>query len=158
MCSFLSLPKINLKKIQGRWFEIYRKDNWFQKKDDIKTRAYYIFDGEFVHITNITIRNGKKKEVVGIGQTSNKFNSCIKVYFNIIQIFIPFLYGKYEFLYVLMDDSGEYETMVVGDSNLKTLWVLNREKKIKKKNELKVEKFLNQFDLSLSQLIFTKQI
>lgn len=112
-----TVKTVDLQQYQGRWFEIARYENHFEKGCAGAT-ADYTLKGDHVAVTNSCYSNatmtaqadGKAYAV------ENSQNTKLRVSF-----FWPF-YGDYWVL-MLGDD---YRYSVVGDPSRKYLWILSR--------------------------------
>lgn len=56
------VQNFDLLKFLGRWYQIGRSDNWFQRG---LTNVYadYTFDGEKIRVKNVGKKYGKQKQV-----------------------------------------------------------------------------------------------
>ena len=117
------VPHVDLNRYAGRWYEIARLPNRFEKKcAGSVTATYRLKDNGKVEVVNrcrkssgdYTTATGKAKVV------DKTTNAKLKVTF-----FWPF-YGDYWIL-----DLGEnYEYAVVGAPNRKYLWILSRNREM----------------------------
>ncbi|WP_263409778.1 lipocalin family protein [Terriglobus tenax] len=113
-----TVEKVDLQRYAGKWYELARLPNRFEKKCDRDVTAEYALDGSTVSVTNTCVRKdgspttsrGKAKVV------DAATNAKLKVTF-----FWPF-YGNY---WVIGLDP-EYRWAIVGEPSRKYLWILSR--------------------------------
>ena len=117
------VPHVDLNRYVGRWYEIARLPNRFEKKcADSVTATYTLRSDGKIEVVNrcrkssgdYTTATGKAKVV---DQTTN---AKLKVTF-----FWPF-YGDYW----ILDLGDNYEYAVVGAPNRKYLWILSRNRQM----------------------------
>jgi len=113
------VPHVDLNRYVGRWYEIARLPNRFEKKcTDSVTATYSVRTDDKIEVVNrcrkssgdYTTANGNAKVV------DKTTNAKLKVSF-----FWPF-YGDYW----ILDLDKNYEYAVVGAPNRKYLWILSR--------------------------------
>ncbi len=118
-----TVPHVDLKRYAGKWYEIARYPNRFQKDCAGDTSATYTLrgDGTVEVVNECRTKKGKTKRAVGTAKVTDRAsNSKLKVTF-----FWPF-YGKYWILHL----GPEYEYAVVGEPSRKYLWVLSRKPRL----------------------------
>jgi apolipoprotein D and lipocalin family protein len=117
------VPRVDLNRYVGRWYEIARLPNRFEKKcADSVTATYRLKDNGNIEVVNrcrkpsgdYTTATGKAKIV------DKTTNAKLKVTF-----FWPF-YGDYW----ILDLGGNYEYAVVGAPDRKYLWILSRDRQM----------------------------
>ncbi len=110
---------VDLRRYAGKWHEIARYANRFQRDCASDTTANYVVrgDGKVQVVNSCRDRNGKLKTARGTAKVADKkTNAKLKVTF-----FWPF-YGDY-WIVGLSDD---YQWAIVGEPGRKYLWVLSR--------------------------------
>ena len=118
-----SVPKVDLSRYTGRWFEIARYPNRFERKCDSNAVATYSLrsDGKISVVNTCKTREGKLTQSNGWAQVvDQKTGSKLKVTF-----FRPF-FGDYW----IIDLSPNYEYAVIGEPSRKYLWILSRTAKM----------------------------
>lgn len=147
----LTVKKVDLQKYSGRWFEIARFPNRFEK-------------GLVCVTANYKVKENGKIEVVNKGHLSNDLNKIrtakgtawvpdkkypgqLKVRF-----FWPFS-GKY---YVIALDKN-YQYVLVGDPSRKFLWVLSRTKVLSEDIYSELLKIAQKNGFNTQKLIRIKQ-
>lgn len=117
---------VDLDRYQGRWYEIARFPNSFEKGCVGVTADYSIKPSGLVKVVNTCIKgslNGRKRVAEGTAFPVNLGKSKLRVDFVPL---IPFTSGWY---WVLgLDDA--YRTVVVGNPSGSTGWILAREPQI----------------------------
>ncbi len=114
------VPDVDLKRYQGRWFEIARLPNRFQKKcaGDV-TATYTLRGNQKIRVLN-TCResNGRISKASGTARLrdGNGPAAKLKVTF----------FGSFSGDYWIIDLDHDYGWAVVGTPNRKYLWILSR--------------------------------
>lgn len=110
---------VDLSRFAGRWYEIARLPNRFEKKCADSVTATYTLrsDGKVEVVNRCRKANGEYTTAKGKAKiTDKKTNAKLKVTF-----FWPF-YGDYW----ILDLGSNYEYAVVGAPNRDYLWILSR--------------------------------
>jgi apolipoprotein D and lipocalin family protein len=111
------VPRVELEKYLGKWYEIAHLPARFQKGCTNTTATYTLSEDGNISVLNECIRNGKVKQAKGKAKVVNKNTGAkLKVTF-----FWPF-YGDYW----IIDLGKDYDYAVVGTPNRKYLWILSR--------------------------------
>jgi apolipoprotein D and lipocalin family protein len=114
-----TVPHVDLNRYAGKWYEIARYPNFFQRNCEGDTTATYRLksDGTVGVVNSCRDRKGKLKKAEGTARVADKAsNAKLKVTF-----FWPFS-GNYW----VIDLGTDYEYAVVGEPSRKYLWVLSR--------------------------------
>ena len=124
--SLATVPRVELDKCLGLWYEVARKPLFFQKECQKNVTARYTIN-EYgnVEVDNRCIdQEGNELRSLGEGFVSNApYNSKIKVSFLPEALrWVPFARGDY---WILKIDS-QYQMALVGEPKRKYLWVLSR--------------------------------
>lgn len=118
-----SVPRVELSRYTGRWYEIARYPNRFERACDRNVTATYALraEGKISIVNACVTREGKVKQAKGWAKVVDpKSGSKLKVTF-----FWPF-FGDYW----ILDLSPNYEYAVVGEPSRKYLWILSRSAKM----------------------------
>jgi len=118
------VPRVELEKYLGKWYEIAHLPARFQKDCTDTTATYTLSEDGKISVLNECIRNGKVKLAKGKAKVVDK-NSGAKLK---VTFFWPF-YGDYW----IIDLGKDYDYAVVGTPNRKYLWILNRTPKMDNK-------------------------
>ncbi len=118
------VPAVDLNRYKGKWYEIARLPNYFERKLKCTSADYALReDGRItvVNAGNYITDPGKSTSAKGVAWVPDK-NSPAKLK---VQFFWPFS-GDYWIMHLDKD----YRYVLVGDPSLKYLWILAREKKM----------------------------
>ena len=118
------VPSVDLRRYAGKWYEIARLPNRFQRKCASDTTATYTLrpDGRITVVNECREIRGRLKSARGTARVASgkEPNTKLKVTF-----FWPF-YGNYW----IIDLDPEYRWAVVGEPDRKYLWILSREPRL----------------------------
>jgi apolipoprotein D and lipocalin family protein len=118
------VPAVDLARYAGKWYEIARLPNRFQRKCASDTSATYTVrgDGKITVVNECRTADGRIASAKGTAQVASKagLNSKLKVTF-----FWPF-YGDYW----VIDLDPDYRWAVVGEPGRKYLWILGRDRRM----------------------------
>lgn len=118
---FPVVKDLDIEKYSGKWYEIARLPNSFEKGLDRVTAEYILRSDGRIDVINTGFIEGTdtKKSTNGIAKIPDKtVKSKIKVSF-----FRPF-WGDYQILAL----DQEYQFALVGGGSFKYLWILSRDK------------------------------
>lgn len=125
-----TVPNVDLEKYAGKWYEIARLPNRFQKHcvSDV-TAIYTLNDDKTVTVLNTCMQvNGREKSAEGVARVAEDAggsNAVLDVRFAPSFLsFLPFVWGDYRIIAL----GPAYEYAVVGTEDRKYLWILSREK------------------------------
>lgn len=121
-----TVSKVDLKRYAGKWFEIARYPNKFQKKCVGNTMATYTIksDGKLEVINECLQKDGTVDNAKGEAKIIDKTtNAKLEVRFApSLLSFIPAVWGDYW----IIDLDDNYQYSVVGDPKREYLWILSR--------------------------------
>lgn len=121
-----TIPALDLPRYMGRWHEIARFPNWFQKKCVAAATADYALnpDGSVRVVNRCRQRDGSMSVAEAEGRRVGPAGSAkLEVRFAPAWLsFLPFVWGKY---WVVDLDAG-YTLVAVGEPGRDYLWVLSR--------------------------------
>jgi apolipoprotein D and lipocalin family protein len=111
----------------GRWYEIARLPNRFQKKcaGDVVATYTVLDDGKFKVVNQCGREDGGVSSVEGRARVASKRgpNTKLKVRFAPAFLsFLPFVWGDYW----IMEVAPDYSYAVVGEPARRYLWILSR--------------------------------
>lgn len=118
-----TVPKVGLNRYVGRWYEIAKYPNRFERKCDSNVTATYGIrpDGKISVVNSCTTYEGNVTQSSGWAKVvDQKTGSKLKVTF-----FWPF-FGDYW----IIDLGPNYEYAVIGEPSRKYLWILSRTPKV----------------------------
>jgi apolipoprotein D and lipocalin family protein len=137
-----AVDNIDLRRYAGKWYEIARYPNRFQRNCQSDTTAIYTLrdDGKVQVVNACREKNGKVRTARGTAKVvDKKTNAKLKVTF-----FWPF-YGDYWVIGL----SPEYQYAIVGEPSRKYLWILNRNPAWRKRHIRQFCARLKRWDSSL---------
>lgn len=118
-----TVPKVDLNRYIGRWYEIARYPNRFERKCDRNAMANYTLraDGKISVVNSCVTGDGKVTQSNGWAKVVDQQSAAkLKVTF-----FWPF-FGNYW----IIDLGPNYEYAVIGEPSRKYLWILSRTAKM----------------------------
>jgi apolipoprotein D and lipocalin family protein len=125
------VPSIDLNRYAGKWYEIARLPNSFQKSCAGDVSATYTLkeDGKIGVLNECRKADGKMKSAAGVARKADKEgpNSKLEVRFAPAFLsFLPVVWGDYW----VIELSPNYEYAVIGEPSRKYLWILSRSPKM----------------------------
>lgn len=121
-----AVPSVDLKQYSGRWYEISRFPNKFQKKCVGNVTADYALnaDGTIRVVNRCLKKDGEISEAIGKAKNKDATtNSKLEVRFAPgFLSFIPNVWGDYW----IIDLDPKYQYAVIGDPKREYLWILSR--------------------------------
>jgi apolipoprotein D and lipocalin family protein len=125
-----TVQSVDLNKYKGKWFEIARYPNRFQKQciGEV-TATYNLKKNDTIEVINECLKkNGKTDKAKGKAKIVNKeTNAKLKVRFAPGWLsWLPQVWGNYW----ILDLDKDYQYAVVGDPGRDYLWILSRQSKL----------------------------
>ncbi len=121
-----TVPKVDLDRYLGRWYEVARYPNWFQRNCTGQVTATYSRrDATFISVENACVRNDGSLDVAqGLARIADPgTNAKLEVLFAPAAVsFLPFLWGDYW----IIELAPDYGYAVVGEPSRRYLWILAR--------------------------------
>lgn len=143
-----SVASVELQKYMGKWYEIARYENWFEK-GCVGATAEYLLEEEKVLVINRCYNEEGQKTDEANGKAyavEGSENARLRVTF-----FWPF-YGNY-WIITLAED---YRYVIVGEPSRKYLWILARTKHLSENDKDTIIKALDKHGYDASKLYWTK--
>ena len=115
---------VDLARYLGKWFELARHENRFEKGLDAVTAEYSLDEDGTVEIVNGGRQGGPKGErslVAGHAIVADKATNA--------KLRVSFLGPFYTGAYWILDHGDDYEWAIVGEPSGRYLWVLARDPK-----------------------------
>ena len=151
-----TVDRIDINKYMGKWYEIARYENSFQRKCGGTTAEYKLL-GKGVQVINTCERLDKPNELqIAHGTafiTDKNSNSKLKV------SFVPFFqrWGWFGGKYWILEIGENYEYAVVGEPKRKFLWILSRTKRLPQDTyEMLLDRIKNVHHFDLDKLRMSK--
>lgn len=137
------IQNFNLAQYLGKWHEIARTDNTFERGCKNVTAEYSLRDDEGIDVINKCIKNGKSKTAKGVGYFKYSQDvGSLKVSF-----FRPF-YGNYYIIYI----DKNYSSAIVYGGSPKYIWILSRNETMTQKELEELLSRIAQFGLDPQSL------
>lgn len=123
-----AVPSVDLERYAGRWYEIARLPNKFQKKCACCVTATYSLrdDGRLTVVNECQKADGQPNSVTGEARLADKDGPTSKLEVRFAPGFLSFL-GMVWGDYWVLELDPEYSYALVGDPKREYLWVLARE-------------------------------
>ena len=142
------VPKVELQKYLGKWYEIARLPAKFQEGCSQTTATYSLSKDGNITVLNECIRNGKVRKAKGKAKVVDKTTGAkLKVTF-----FWPF-YGDYWIIKL----GNDYDYAVVGTPNRKYLWLLSRKPTMDENLFSEIVEFVKSKGFDVGTLVKTSQ-
>jgi apolipoprotein D and lipocalin family protein len=127
-----TIAALEVPRYMGRWYEIAKYPNWFQKKCMGDTSAAYNLkpEGTVEVINRCRLENGEWNEAVGLArQIGGPTSPKLEVRFAPAWLsFIPAVWGDYW----VIDLDPAYQLVAVSEPRREYLWVLSRNPQVSK--------------------------
>ncbi len=123
------VPYLDVGRYMGRWYEIAKFPNRFQRKCVADTSAdYRLLDDQRIRVVNrCRLTDGKMDEAIGIARQAGALPSQLKVRFAPAWLgFLPFVWGDYW----VIDLDPDYQLAAVSEPKREYLWILSRTPRI----------------------------
>lgn len=145
-----TVESVDLNRYAGKWFEIARLPQAFEKHCACVTAEYEVLDYQRVGVTNAcldTTTNEIKKSEGKAFPVDGSKNTKLKV-----QFFFPF---KGDYYVIALDE--DYEYAMVGAPNRSYLWILSRTPVLDENTMIQLKAKATELGFDLKDLIITKQ-
>lgn len=145
-----TVSSVDLKRYAGRWYEIARYPNRFERRcaSDI-TAEYFLRDDGKIRVVNSCLESGgRRRESIGSAKAVDSTNAKLKVTF-----FWPFS-GDYW----IIDLDQDYRYAVVSEPKRKYLWILSRTSQMNRAQWSPILERLRELGFDPARLIMPKQV
>uniref|UniRef100_A0A915DWA1 Lipocalin/cytosolic fatty-acid binding domain-containing protein n=1 Tax=Ditylenchus dipsaci TaxID=166011 RepID=A0A915DWA1_9BILA len=145
----------------GKWYEIARLPNPFQKNSEgsLVTADYTLNEDGTVGVHNAVVyKDGTNESVNGLGKASDPDNYPAQLEVTFVPSWlrwIPFVWGKY---WVIGLDNEHYKWSVVGEPGKQYFWILAREPRLANSIFEQAKANATSMGYDLSNLIITGTI
>jgi apolipoprotein D and lipocalin family protein len=144
-----TVDHVDLPRYLGRWYEVARLPNWFEKKCDRDVTAEYGMEGDKIRVNNACV---KADGTIARSMGSAKIVDTVTYAKLKVTFFWPF-YGNYWILGLAPD----YRWAVVGEPDRKFLWILSRTPSLSTADWRLAENVARDAGYSIQKLLKTKQ-
>jgi len=121
-----TVPALDVPRYMGRWYEIAKFPNWFQRVCASQTQASYALqpDGTVRVLNRCRDANGEWKEALGTARSVGEAHSPkLQVRFAPDWLaWLPLVWGNYW----VIDLDASYQLVAVSEPSREYLWVLSR--------------------------------
>jgi len=153
-----TVVSVDLNRYQGKWYEIARLPNRFQKQCVGNVAATYRLraDGKITVLNECKLKDGTTDRAEGIARLPDEGGptSKLKVRFAPSFLsFLPFVWGDYW----VLDLAPDYSHALIGDPARKYMWILARSPKISEQTYEQIVAKAKTQGFAVDQLIRTKQ-
>uniref|UniRef100_A0A915E0V1 Lipocalin/cytosolic fatty-acid binding domain-containing protein n=1 Tax=Ditylenchus dipsaci TaxID=166011 RepID=A0A915E0V1_9BILA len=155
-----TVSSINLTQYMGKWYEIARLPNRFQKESEgsVVWANYFLNADGTVNVHNaVDYKDGTNQSVDGVGRCPDPKNYPAQLEVTFVPSWlrwIPFVWGKY---WVIGLDT-DYKWSVVGHPSRSYFWILAREPKLANSTFEQAKANATSMGYDLSNLIITGTI
>ena len=125
-----TVSKVDVKQYAGKWYEIARYPNKFQKKCVGNTTATYAIkaDGKIAVVNECVLKDGAIGKAEGEATIADTASNA-KFKMNFAHKFKPFLSTDWDD-YLIVDLDEKYQFAAVADPKRENLWILSRSPKM----------------------------
>lgn len=148
--------QLDVARYMGRWYEIAKFPNWFQRKCVADTRAEYrLLDDQRIEVVNrCRLSDGRMDEAVGVARQTGALPSQLKVRFAPAWLsFLPFVWGDYW----VIDLDADYQLAAVSEPKREYLWILSRTPHISAEAYAAMTRRLEAMGIDISKLQLSVQ-
>lgn len=121
-----AVSRLDLKRYAGKWYEIAKYPNRFQKQCVANTTAVYTIksNGRIEVSNQCVLKDGRSERAVGEAKIDDKkTNSKLKVRFAPAAVsWLPFVWANYW----VIDLDPDYKYAVIGEPKRNYFWILSR--------------------------------
>lgn len=153
----LAVKALDIDRYAGRWFEIAKYPNKFQKQCASDTTATYTnkTDGKIEVLNECTKADGTREAAKAEGKIADKSNNAkLKVRFAPgFLSFLPFVWANYW----VIDLGPDYEYAVVGEPKREYLWILSRKPQMNDADYQGIVRQIQQMGYAPERLVRTRQ-
>lgn len=151
-----SVPMLDVQRYLGRWYEIAKFPNRFQRNCVADTSAEYqlLDDGQIRVINRCRRSDGKIDEALGVARQPGDSPSQLKVRFAPAWLaFLPFVWGDYW----VVDLDPDYRLAAVSEPRRDYLWILSRTPRVEPDDYAALLRRLEAMGLDTTRLQMTLQ-
>ena len=143
-----AVKPFNITRYQGKWYEIARLPNRFERGMSHVTATYTLRPDGTVKVVNQGIQNGKLVSITGVARAKNSpADGELEVSF-----FRPF-YSDYRIIKLAPD----YRYSIVTGSSRRLLWILARQPELSAADKNTILEFLRQHRFPTGELIYSQR-
>ena len=146
--------QVDIAKYIGKWYAVSALPQFFTRKCVAQTAEYDILSANSISVLNTCIKkNGKTTDIFGKAVVADpKTNARFVVTFN--NFFTKLFRVKGE--YVIIKLSPGYDTVLVGSTDRKSMWILSRTPAIDEDTFLEYKTFAKKLGFRTDKLVDSK--
>jgi apolipoprotein D and lipocalin family protein len=141
---------VEIARYMGKWYTITSLPQYYTRNCVWQTAEYEIIDEKTINVKNSCFRdNGKTKTIVGRGVIQDAPNNArLLIRFNTFWTSLFRIKGEY----VIIKLSDDYDTVMVGSTDRKALWIMSRMPTIDPTTFIEYKTLANNLGFSVAQL------
>jgi len=155
--SMQTVDHVDLNRYAGKWFEIAKYPNWFERKCNESTAEYTpLPNGKIeVHNTCKNFKDGQLKDVIGVATVKDTVSNA--------KLSVTFLPGWLRWTgigsgkYWIIDLEPNYQYVVVSEPQRKYLWILSRTPSLDRGTYEEILKKIQAQGLDLSKIELARE-
>ena len=151
-----TVSSVDLKRYGGKWYEVARLPNSFQKDDETATAEYTPQQDGSIRVENTAVKpDGATRDAKGRAEAvSGSNNARLRVKFEGLASLVPVSSeGNY---WIIALDERNYRYAVVGTPDRKFLWILAREPHLDRDVTAKLVQRARELGFPVEKLIWRK--
>lgn len=114
---------VDVSRYMGKWFAHYSLPQFFTRKCEGQTAEYEVINSKTISVLNTCLKAKKDSTIKGKAVVTNtRTNAELEVAFNPLFFRLFRIKGDY----IIMKLDPEYEYVLVGSKNRKSLWLMSR--------------------------------
>jgi len=152
-----TVAHVDLNRYSGKWYEIAKYPNWFQRKCTEATAEYTpLPNGKIeVHNTCKKLNNGQLKDIIGVAAIKDK-DSNAKLSVNFLPSWLVWT-GIGSGKYWVIDLEPNYQYVVVSEPKREYLWILSRSPSLDRKTYDAILEKVTAQGLDIHRLEFSRE-
>lgn len=141
---------VEIARYMGKWYTIAALPQFYTRSCIGQTADYEVIDEKTIHVRNTCLKeNGKTKVINGKGTVVDAPNNArLQIRFNTFWTSLFRIKGEY----VIIKLSEDYDTVMVGSTDRKSLWIMSRMPSIDPSEFLEYKTYANELGFSVEQL------
>lgn len=143
-----AVENFQVERYAGKWYEIARMPNWFEKGMSNITAVYTVNSDGTLKVVNSGIKNGKSRSITGKAWFASRRD--------IGDLLVRFPYS-FASPYRIIWLDNDYKMAVVTGSSYASLWILARKPAISSDELNKLLQWISALGYETGNLIFTVQ-
>lgn len=144
---------VDVKQFLGKWYAVAALPQFFSRGCLYQTAEYGLIDQTTLSVKNTCYKDNKRKWIYGKAYVTNTMtNSELIVRFNTWWARLFNIKGDYNIIKI----DNDYQTVMVGSKNRKSLWIMTRTKGINKQKYQEYVNYAKKLNFPIHNLIESK--